>query len=352
MSALSDSYEEEYEFSYSGKNLFESGRPGYDWCPLFGELPTIFESRKKHQVADRCVDIIIAARGLWEIPFPYSLNGLIRTPEHLALSNPNWPDIDEVPGFQSAILAARSIVLWNHSRIVSNALDYCRNTQSPYPYHWYENNAGIMHYVRSSMNHFAYPSGVLSERCPLLMYPPGSPEEAALKQYEHLRDVQDEAQNVPDYLVFSALAIAEAWGILSEVLYYGQRENSTDVRRDLNTAEKLLEKAYWLRIASDKKNIEETADEAANAVERHEKDRLEKAQKGIDERKMEIRAAAVSEAQDILRKSEKPLRKWTVVNEIAKRIDNRNAINEFLLQEEPGSGAIERYIRHLFPPAK
>ena len=242
MNRISHGYGEDYEFSYTDKNLFEAGAA---WCPLFGELPIIFDNGRKYHVADRCLDIVIAARDLWEIPYPYFSNGPFVT--HLALSNPNWPDPEEIPEFDAEIIAARSIVWWNHYHIVTNARDYCKNTQYPYPDHWHENDAGLLHYARE-MHHFTQPGGVVNEKCPLLMYPPGSPEEAAFLKYERNIAMQEEAQKVPDHLVFAALAIAEAWEILTENLYYGQRDRNAQIQRDLNIANKFLEKAQKLKI--------------------------------------------------------------------------------------------------------
>jgi hypothetical protein len=288
-------YGKEYEFSYCDKDLFEGGL-GKEWCPLFGELPTIFMARRKHQVADRCIDTIISARDLWEMPYPYLSNGTFLTPEQLALSNPNWPDLDEIPGYEAAILAARSIVWWNHFHIVTNALNYCRTTQVPFPRHWHENGAGILHYSRSSMNHFAQPAGVEKEVCPLLMYPPGSPEEAVLIKYERNMTIQQEARKIPDYLVFAAMAIAEAWDLLGDVLYYGEPEKSVVVQSDLRIADKFLakaQKAHKLKIKATMNDIEEADKDTLALVKTL--DILEKEKKKRQKRQEEGRKTAALE---------------------------------------------------------
>ncbi len=346
-----------YEFELTGRDIFEDRMER--WCPLFGEIPFIFKP-EKFMIADRCLDLIIGARrDIYDVPILFNKNGIQLSIEQFEFKKRNWPELEEVPNYPAAyILAARSTALWNHCNIVMHAGDYLANTYGRQE--WYDSDAGIFHYARSYMHYgFESPRGIKDEICPLLCYPPGSPEEGELVKYEHNMEVQEKAREVPDSLIFAALAIAEAWSILERVLHDGEREKNKDIQADIIVANKLLEKAYRAKIAVAKKDIEE-ADRDIDALMQYsesiKKDSIRReASKNTRIARIRehfaknepVKQAYVDEAKQVKDKN-KEMRPYTIIAVIKRKIA-LGKVKKELIGRNDSEDTIRRYIEPLFP---
>ena len=248
--------------------------------------------------------------------------------------------------------------MWNNYNIITNAGVYLQNIYGGQE--WHDNDEGVFHYARSYMHYgFEDPKGIEGQICPLLRYPPGSPEETELIKYEHNMEIQEEASGVPDFLIFGALAIREAWDILERVLYYGERK-SIDILSDFFVANKLLDKAYRMKIDAAKKNIQE-ADKNIDALVKHNESIMkDNAQREESERKRianireswknknePIQQAYIDEAIQI-QGHNSLMKVYAIIASIQRKIFIGKVKKE-LIGRKDSSDTIRRYLEPLFP---
>ena len=204
------------------------------WCPLLGDLSDFNETRYNipNSQVTRCVKIIEKSRGLWGV-----------NPRYMA--DTNWPEEKAMPAYRtmpSPIVNKAPIVI------------------PQYPF-WKVEDARTI--VRTRIQVHQY-----------ILEPGGAPSPTPdIAWEETLRIVRDWSmkmvnEKTTDSEILAALAIAEAWNALGDILYYGEKEEAPEVLKTIQIASGLLTKAQELASKELIKNKEQILQDQKDDIEK------------------------------------------------------------------------------------
>ena len=218
----------------------------HHWCPLFGGLPphSTFPSEPSY----RCQLIIRDARDIWQVPaqFQFWVNLDLRAscpdlkdyPSELitalnrSMVRPTL-SIDDIKYYpKERIASARSIfdtyhAVCEHSIIQDARTDYFRRD---------DGTVKPINTIVSVLN-----SAIEDSRDMLT-------RDLRIMGFNNVYDIEE---GIPDYAFIAMFAISEAWGVLRNVLYYGESEDDLLMRDSIQNATDLLTKARLMADAED-----------------------------------------------------------------------------------------------------